>query len=192
MDPEADQQAMAQMMGFSTFGAQDRPQKKRRYNPGADAAFVSQVQESSTGSNSTPLGARNVAAAGEEGGLDDGATDVAGHEEEGDGASEVTLAQDDPDGGITVPGWPASQAPHGLPQRPAPGTGFVGASSVGDVQGSGGRARDSSHVQDRPWYEGYFDTLSNRNPWERLEKSLDLEPRGTWPSRDDRQTGGSA
>lgn len=38
MDPEADEAAMAQLMGFSAFGAQDRPPKKRRRDGFYDAA----------------------------------------------------------------------------------------------------------------------------------------------------------
>ncbi|TEA18183.1 hypothetical protein C8034_v011084 [Colletotrichum sidae] len=32
----------------------------------------------------------------------------------------------------------------------------------------------------KPWWEGYYDTKSNENPWERLEKKMGVEPRGSW------------
>ncbi|KAK7208813.1 hypothetical protein V2G26_015991 [Clonostachys chloroleuca] len=48
---------MAQMMGFSAFGSQDRPQKKRKYNPNADSFVERQPpQDATTSSNSIPLG----------------------------------------------------------------------------------------------------------------------------------------
>ncbi len=67
---DADAAAMAEAMGFSSFGAQ--PNKRRKFNPGADAFVASAptatsvIQTSSnliggavaSGSNSTPLGTR--------------------------------------------------------------------------------------------------------------------------------------
>jgi hypothetical protein len=62
---------------------------------------------------------------------------------------------------------PVTQAqvrPASLPQRPAPFT-------------SGGGA------ESRVWYEGYYDHLSNENPWDRLEKAKGLEAKGSWVPR---------
>ncbi|KAI1761569.1 hypothetical protein GGR53DRAFT_20533 [Hypoxylon sp. FL1150] len=58
--------AMAQAMGFTSFGAQGNPSKRRKYNPHADDAVVATtaapnaaaVPETKTGSNATPLGVR--------------------------------------------------------------------------------------------------------------------------------------
>lgn len=193
MDPEADEQAMAQMMGFSSFGAQDRPQKKRRYNPGADAAVHTQqvVQPASTGSNATPMGTRVPAAAPEPANADE--IDL---EDDGDGDSG---AQGAPAEQVTNPnlvasggaGEPAQTLPHGLPQRPAVGAGSVAPQHSGGDHGRGtrGQHHGSDRAQGQPWYEGYYDTLSNRNPWEKLEKAMGLQPRGIWISHDGQVTG---
>ncbi|TPX17144.1 uncharacterized protein E0L32_003262 [Thyridium curvatum] len=61
-EEDATSAAMAAMMGFSSFGAQDRPSKKRRFNPRADAATGTGRQgplpppPAGTGANSAPLG----------------------------------------------------------------------------------------------------------------------------------------
>lgn len=151
MDQEPDDQAMAQMLGFSSFGAQDPPQKRRRYNPGGGAV-------ASTGSNTTPLGARKPNA--EEIDLDD--------DEEAAPVEQVTSA------GVSSEA-PQTSALHGLPQRPAPGAGFTD-------QGRGSQHHHGD--QGQPWYEDYYDTLFNRNPWEKLEKAMGLQPRGSWISHD--------
>lgn len=150
---------MAQM-GFSSFGGQTRPQKKRRYNPRADA--VQDAPSSGTGANSTALGQERPPAAN---------------------ADEIDLEDDDP---TTEPSATQAQVrPASLPQRPAPGTGFVGGGQkpaaahhppppAASHEGGGSRA---------PWYEGYYDHLSNENPWERLEKTKGLESKGSWLPR---------
>ncbi|KAI1099719.1 hypothetical protein F4804DRAFT_73820 [Jackrogersella minutella] len=64
--------AMAQAMGFSSFGAQNNPSKRRKFNPHADDAVVASsststiplhrnnaTKEVQTGSNATPLGVRS-------------------------------------------------------------------------------------------------------------------------------------
>src|SRR5262245_38098972 len=49
-DPEDDGAAMAAAMGFSSFGAQDRPAKKRRYHSGSDAVVSSSLPSAPPGS----------------------------------------------------------------------------------------------------------------------------------------------
>lgn len=144
---------MAQM-GFSSFGGQNRPQKKRRYNPRADA--VQDDPPSGTGANSTALG-RPAA-----------------------NADEIDL-EDDP---TTEP--PATQAqvrPASLPQRPAPGTGFVDGQKPAAAAHHPPPASHEGGGSRAPWYEGYYDHLSNENPWERLEKTKGLESKGSWLPR---------
>lgn len=161
MDPDANEDdLMAQVMGFSSFGAQNRPQKKRRYNPRADA--VKEAPPSSTGANSMALGAARPATNTDEIDLDD---------------DDETASPSGPQASLGS-GIQAQVRPASLPERPAPGTGFVG---------------DSGHQQQRPashdhgsrdiWYEGYYDNTSNENPWERLEQAKGLEPKGSWLPR---------
>ena len=173
-DQETDEQAMAQMMGFSAFGAQDRPQKKRKYNPSADAATNAQ-QPAGTGSNMTPLAARPAKIPQAIANLDE--IDL----EDGDDP-------DDDDGGVPTAPGPSRSAlsavslklsTQDLPQRsaPAPGTGPAGSQNAASHNG-----QDTAARQHHCWWQGYYDTLSNRNPWEKLEKSLGLQPRGIWLS----------
>ncbi|UNI19889.1 hypothetical protein JDV02_006033 [Purpureocillium takamizusanense] len=220
--------AMAQMMGFSAFGAQDRPQKKRRYNPLADAAteqqHLSKQQHhlhhhhhhrrqgnshgaaSSTGSNATPLGATKRDAGGATASVRPSAatnTDEISLEDENDevepAIAAAAAAADDDDDDVAESAAAAESStttiaslprPAGLPERPAPGVGFVG---MPPRRRGHGEPQDHHHIRDRgpssgkPWYEDYYDPSSNENPWERLESSMGLLPRGSWLARGHRQ-----
>ncbi|KFH42380.1 hypothetical protein ACRE_068990 [Hapsidospora chrysogenum ATCC 11550] len=192
MDPEdADAQAMAQMMGFSSF---ERPQKKRRYNnPAADAVVDTPApaqQQASTGSNAIPVG--NTRTTASPSAAPAPATATAN-------ADEISLDDDDDDndGGQGAPVQHPPPDPtastiqsghakgsglllHGLPQRPAPGVPpHNGGRTPGPQRGQQYHQRNN---EGQPWYEGYYDSLSNRNPWEKLEKALGLQPRGSWIS----------
>lgn len=140
MDPGVEESAMAEMMGFSAFGGPDRPAKKRRYNPGADAAV--------TGSNSTPLGVRQQAETANVDGID-----------LEDGGGNAQAGEDRPSTNLGAP-------PVSLPQRP------------GIAVANGGQEGIPSRA---PWYQDYYDKAFNLNPWNYVEKSNGLQPRGTWP-----------
>ncbi|KAL6908944.1 hypothetical protein GGI43DRAFT_379779 [Trichoderma evansii] len=174
-----DDDAMAQAMGFSSFGQQNRPQK-RKYNPHTDAVISSDsktaqraAKASATGSNSTLLGVPSskpsqAAANADEIDLDE---DEDGVDNDDDIASHTA---DVPE---TTAAPAALVRPHGLPERPVPGTGFIGSS--GGHQGSHGH-QDGS--RNNTWYDGYYDPKSNENPWRRLEASKGLQSTGTWLS----------
>ncbi|UKZ63562.1 uncharacterized protein TrAtP1_004791 [Trichoderma atroviride] len=179
MDMPLDDDAMAQAMGFSSFGHQNRPQK-RKYNPHADAVISSDsktaqraAKPSATGSNSTPLGvpsskSSQAAANADEIDLDDEGEDGEGDHNDDDIASNTAAGV--PESAAT----PAALVrPHGLPERPVPGTGFIGS--------SGGHGHQDGSRHDI-WYDGYYDPKSNENPWRRLEGSKGLQPVGTWLS----------
>ncbi|KAL7819269.1 hypothetical protein V8C44DRAFT_133104 [Trichoderma aethiopicum] len=185
---EDDEAAMAQAMGFSSFGAHHRPQK-RKYNPHADAVTSSDsataqraaAKPSATGSNSTPLGvaARKkpdpaAAANADEIDLDDDEDqdkDQEANLDNGENAlEESTGVPEEPDQRSA----PALVRPPGLPSRPPPGVGAAGSSSGGHHRVNQRREDDDS------WSEGYYDPQSNENPWRRLEESLGLQPLGTW------------
>lgn len=195
------------MMGFSSFGAQDRPQKKRRYNPNADAAVHATTANSSrqgrgkqtTGSNSTPLGARPAApqsaANADEIDLDgdeddDGALGTGGVDLGGNGASAQggDGAQAPAGSGVTAG---AAAHLHDLPQRPAQSTADQARGPPHSHGHSHGRGQHHSAGSGAPWYEGYYDTLSNRNPWEKLEKAMRLSAKGTWVSHEEHAAGAS-
>ncbi|KAH6606736.1 hypothetical protein Trco_005889 [Trichoderma cornu-damae] len=181
--PLDDDEAMAQAMGFSSFGAQDRPQK-RKYNPGADAVVDSDsttarraATASATGSNSTPLGVPGrkpdrAAANADEIDLDD---------DEGEGEGDHDGIAADPAGFAGNESAPSSAPalvrPPGLPERPVAGVGFIG-SSRGHRAGQGNQDGSQRTI----WYEGYYDPSSNENPWRRLEGSKSLQSLGTWTS----------
>ncbi|CAM1509081.1 Fc.00g028200.m01.CDS01 [Cosmosporella sp. VM-42] len=169
-DPDADD-LMAQTMGFSSFGGQNRPQKKRRYNPRADAAQGdAPLEDAGTGANTTALGATRPAVNVDEIGLDDDDDDYNNPSASRDQRPQPTEAS-------------ASEAqvrPASLPQRPGPRTVFAtDATPHQQIQHPG-----KSHQRSRqPWYDGYYDPMSNENPWERLEKAKGLEPKGSWLPR---------
>ena len=173
---------MAEAMGFSSFGGQGHPQKKRRYNPHADAAVVGGSDRRSaaagthpsTGSNSTPLGEQarrqGMSAA------NDDEIDLEGDGNEGP-VSETVPA---PAGQANPPG---QARPAGLPQRPPPqaGSGFPLASRGAVSHGMAASTQGESGQL--AWHEGYFDPMSITNPWEKLEKMKGLDPKGTWGLR---------
>ncbi|KEY64074.1 hypothetical protein S7711_07436 [Stachybotrys chartarum IBT 7711] len=174
MDFDDDDAAMQQAMGFSAFGAQDHPQKKRRYNPHADAA-VPTVSDTPgfipKGSNSTPLSATRRGGDKEASGLDGGVDST--------NATTSTLAPStaaNPNAGAQDPTIQAQPRPAGLPERPA-----VGVDSANPSYG-GGTAHHRGAKNDK-WYEGYYDPSSNENPWQRLESSLKLQSKGSWLPR---------
>ncbi|RFU78835.1 hypothetical protein TARUN_3402 [Trichoderma arundinaceum] len=182
MDTPLDDEAMAQAMGFSSFGAQNRPQK-RKYNPHADAIVDSDsmtaqrsARAAATGSNSAPLGVPSrkpdqAAANADEIDLDD-------DEDAGDNDGIAPGSAGIPEKPSESSSTPALVRPHGLPERPVPGIGFIGSS--GGHHASQGNQDGSRRTV---WYEGYYDPSSNENPWIRLEESKNLPSLGTWISR---------
>ncbi|CAH0041386.1 unnamed protein product [Clonostachys solani] len=160
---------MAQMMGFAAFGSQDRPQKKRKYNPNADSFVERQPPQATTSSNSIPLGPPPVT-------------------KPSTNADEIDLEDDEdssPAVKETVPGGGSIPKPgmNSLPRRPAVGVGEDGGPSNGARSGHGSRThhnRGAGHDSHggKPWYDGYYDSISNENPWEKLEKAMDLQPIG--------------
>ncbi|KAH0528486.1 hypothetical protein TsFJ059_003348 [Trichoderma semiorbis] len=182
--PLDDEDMMTQAMGFSSFGSQNRPQK-RKYNPHADAIVSSDsataqraARPSATGSNSTPLGLPTrkpdqAAANADEIDLDEEDED----EVDGDGAASDAAGIPERPGEASTP---ALVRPPGLPDRPPPGIGFMG-SSKGHQDSHGAAAQDGSR-RTVEW-EGYYDPSSNENPWRRLEESRGLQSLGTWIPR---------
>ncbi|KAH7320058.1 hypothetical protein B0I35DRAFT_478347 [Stachybotrys elegans] len=175
MDNENDDAAMMQAMGFASFGAQDPPSKKRRYNPRADAAVPTPdktSQPAGTGSNSTPLGSTarreggTVLATGTD--VTEQATSTSRLPASSHGFQDTT-----PENISTLPAPPSS-----LPARPMPADGHTRSSTTGAAE-----QRHFDRSTNDNWYEGYYDPSSNENPWERLEKSLGLQSKGTWITR---------
>ncbi|KAM0556055.1 hypothetical protein ACHAPJ_006040 [Fusarium lateritium] len=91
----------------------------------------------------------------------------------GTGPNADEIALDDNDDNDENPGQqvPAQARPASLPQRPAP--------AADQRLGQHSAPRE---VRDT-WYVGYYDPMSNENPWERIEKARGLETKGTWITR---------
>ncbi|RYP75973.1 hypothetical protein DL771_002045 [Monosporascus sp. 5C6A] len=213
-DPEA--AAMAEAMGFSSFGAQ-KSNKRRKFNPGADAVVASTSTATSaaststnrvggplsSGSNSTPLGVRTRNNDEINLGLDD-------DDHDGDSAIGAGAAPHLADGDDWEPQYidtsrppiPANAGPSddvqtridsiaGVPYGQHFETHTVpvyGQASRGGRGGRGGHqsARDRDGDKGK-WWEDYYDPSSNVNPWERLEQDRGLKPRGLWMSWEEAQ-----
>ena len=181
-DEAAEAEAMAAAMGFSSFGAQKLPSKKRKYNPHADASTSADIHKptSSTGANSAPLGTRPAPPTNtDEIQLDD---DDDNDEEEvaADGNTAAAAVAETGDIATQDAYYPA-----GLPQRPAAGMDFV--NSQNQRHNAGQNRQGGGRQHNKLWYENYYDHLSNENPWARLEKKLGLQPRGSWIEREPTQ-----
>ncbi|EXK38196.1 hypothetical protein FOCG_14588 [Fusarium oxysporum f. sp. radicis-lycopersici 26381] len=91
----------------------------------------------------------------------------------GTGSNKDEISLDDDNEGNANPEQkvPAQARPASLPQRPAPAQ----ATPQGQHSGAHG-ARGNK-------FTGYYDRLSNENPWEKIEKARGLTTRGTWITR---------
>ncbi|RGP64163.1 hypothetical protein FLONG3_9626 [Fusarium longipes] len=96
----------------------------------------------------------------------------------GAGSNTDEIALDDDDDGNeekeneSAQKAPGQTRPDSLPQRPAP----VSIRHQGQYS--------APHERRDTWYIGYYDHLSNANPWERIEKTRGLQTRGTWILRE--------
>ncbi|KZZ98314.1 hypothetical protein AAL_02832 [Moelleriella libera RCEF 2490] len=171
--------AMAAAMGFSSFGAQDRPHKKRRYNAAADTVTCAAVAGAAavpptTASNATPLGGGAAAS-----------TQTSSHDDSNSNTITSTSTSTTDKGVSALQSLPAHLV--GLPARPAASGAELSSSSTQQQQHSSWpqkkqhqRHQQQDHGPRKLWYEGYYDSLSNDNPWERLEKAMGLPSKGSW------------
>ncbi|KAM0664742.1 hypothetical protein ACQRIU_006600 [Beauveria bassiana] len=172
-------EAMAAAMGFSSFGAQNPPSRKRKYNPNNDAVVsIDKPQRHGTGANSATVGERRAPPANaDEIALDDEVDDdSANNNGEAAAVGEAEGVSVDAAGGSSH-GIGAGIA--GLPQRPAPARGGF----TGTQHRRGGTPRQASgghHGINKLWYEDYYDHFSNENPWAKLEEAAGLQPISTW------------
>ncbi|KAK8006264.1 hypothetical protein PG991_012561 [Apiospora marii] len=215
MDPDEwdeDTAAMAEAMGFASFGGQSHGSKRRKYNARADDAFVAGGDESTlpfhdagSGSNNTPLGERRPqqqpAAKKQKTNMneidlddDDDDEDQYGGNDDGNTGTAAAVASkeahdaaQDPEPQYIDTSQPRNQAQPGLPAKPTWGP-YAG-SGEGHTQPGrpdrprhGGRGGRNSQ---EPWWTDYYDPAFNTNPWEQIEKAQGMEPRGTWLSYDE-------
>lgn len=176
-DGDLESAAMMAAMGFSGFGMQKRPAKKRKFDPDA------------SGANTAPLGERRrpapvPAAAAAAAAAHLPARPLRGGEAEpttSRGTDEIDLEDEDVDddgvGGNDAEGGGSSsnsKPSTGALPPPAPASALATRRAATAAAAAG---------QKRPWWEGYYDAQMNENPWEKLERERGLEPRGTWLER---------
>ncbi|KAI0007264.1 hypothetical protein F4779DRAFT_519829 [Xylariaceae sp. FL0662B] len=199
--------AMAQAMGFSNFGAQNASNKRRKFNPRADAVVASSSSTSAipsrrdavselvgSGSNALPLGVRIQN--DEEINLDSDQEDGVINPKTGNGV-EGDYDNDDPEPQYLDASYPPVPASVDLEEVQSKIDAIVGSSAQGlqaesssyeaigipgSRGGQGGRQANRGHGRDmgKEWWEDYYDPSSNVNPWERLERFKGLETRGSW------------
>lgn len=173
MDEQPDDDAMLQMMGFSSFGGQAN--KKRKYNSAADASMSipkpdARPASERTGANSLPLGSPRTSSSinKNEIDLDDDSNDDDGeHGAPLQDASDTAIGTNGAGLGAVKPGAGLPSRPAGIPIPPHPNN------------HSGYQTQDTNR---RPWYEGYYDYESNKNPWAQLEERMGLQPIDEWPA----------
>lgn len=201
-DDDAAATAMAETMGFSSFGAQGSSNKRRKYNPNADNAVVASSSSgalplhhdrgggrgpASSGSNNTPLGARRAPPFVNS---DEIALDEDEDEEDVDAGARLDPAAEDgsdPEPQYIDTSRPSAPGP-AVVGAPPTLDGLAGVSSSGYQAhapapvGGGHGGRRSGRPIGHQWWDDYYDPSVNVNPWEKLEKQLGLQPRGPWLS----------
>ncbi|KAI1136633.1 hypothetical protein F5Y05DRAFT_414889 [Hypoxylon sp. FL0543] len=208
-DTEDTTAAMAQAMGFSSFGGQNNSNKRRKFNPRADAVVASTsssnipihhnggARQVGSGSNATPLGVRsrnedeidleededdaNMPTIGAHGRLNDENNDDLEPRYLDTSRPPAAIAVDlneDVQSRINTILQASSDSVLDAPSLSNTGGGPSSRGSRGGHQAN----RDRGHQSGKKWWEGYYDASSNINPWERLEQTKGLEPRGRWMS----------
>ncbi|KAM0269450.1 hypothetical protein ACHAQH_009724 [Verticillium albo-atrum] len=180
--PPSEEALMMQAMGFAAFGNQgNHPSKRRRYNPQRDAAVVGAPDfDAPTGANATMVAER-------QGAQNDDEINLEGEDQYDQGAPldprdapALAGAQAQIEEVIAQEGGGSAT----LPTRPNPAWGLQAG------RGERGQGRRGGHQQqeDRggpatPWWEGYYDSWSNENPWKMLEEKAGFTSKGTWIAR---------
>ncbi|RDW64928.1 hypothetical protein BP6252_10579 [Coleophoma cylindrospora] len=192
--------AMAAAMGFSSFGTQSHPAKKRKFNSATDAFVDGQELASldkggkkgqGSGGNDIPLGKSRVLGVKIE--ATEGEIDLEEDEQEHeDGGRWLDTSEPAPaemeamrrdQERASLAQMNAAGAGHQLPQRPAnPPFPTPNAQQPPPPPHQRGQ-------KNQLWYVGYYDPSFNENPWARLEKEHGLEAVGTWLERPVRNEG---
>jgi hypothetical protein len=179
---ESESAALAQALGFTAFGAQPddgdhiRPNKKRRFNPLADAAVIATPQQDEQ-PPTTILTASRVQI------HPSTATD------------EINYDDSSPNPNLDSHPHPQSRSRSGTPtsfRGDSRGRGRGGNRGGSARGGGGGGHGHGGHVHNPTWYVDYYDTSFNQNPWEALEKRLGLQAVGSWLARGAPSAGGNA
>ncbi|RDW68351.1 hypothetical protein BP5796_09008 [Coleophoma crateriformis] len=196
--------AMAAAMGFSSFGTQSHPAKKRKFNSATDAFVDGQDLASldkggkkgqGSGGNDIPLGKSRVLGVKIEAteGEIDLEEDEQEHEDEGrwldtsEPAPAEMEAMRREQERESLANMNVAGAGHQLPQRPANPT--VSSPHTQQQQQPPLPPPHQRGQKNQLWYVGYYDPSFNENPWARLEKEHRLDAVGTWLERPARNEG---
>ena len=174
---ESESAALAQALGFTAFGAQPpdaddhtRPNKKRRFNPLADAAVIATPQQEEQ-PPTTILTASRVQ-------IHPSTT-----------TDEINYDDSNPNPNLDSLPHPQNRSRSGTPTsfRGDSGGRGRGGNRGGSARGSGGGGHGhvghGGHAHNPTWYVDYYDASFNQNPWEALEKRLGLQAVGSWLAR---------
>ncbi|KAK8094673.1 hypothetical protein PG997_001358 [Apiospora hydei] len=200
MDPDEwdeDTAAMAEAMGFASFGGQAHGSKRRKYNARADDAYVAGAggdkstlpfHDAGSGSNNTPLGERRQPTKKQKTKANEDEIDLDDDDDDDPNkAADTNDAQDPAPQYIDTslpPIWP-NQNSTPSPEWAAAASRRGGAYSQ---QGAGNRRSGRDRASGPPWWNDYYDPAFNTNPWEKIEKARGLQPRGPWLSYDESKT----
>ena len=179
---------MAQMMGFSTFGAtQD---KKRKYNPNADAATGTPAPASAAAGCPRVDGVKRGRLSGRPSAVKQTTRRRRRRriQMRSTWTSSATLRR------LQQTLWRRESRSHQAWRRRAqlacqsvhpPAVGLFASPFTEPLpsQQRHDRQPNNNDPSRGPWYEGYYDPSSNENPWARLEMAMDLPPKGTWIPR---------
>ncbi|KAH8803118.1 hypothetical protein F5884DRAFT_496574 [Xylogone sp. PMI_703] len=208
IDEDEEASAMAAAMGFSSFGTQPNPNKKRKFNSATDAFVEGQQlaelyrggkKGQGTGGNQIPLGKPRVIGASSENSKKNSDEIDLGEDEEEEPAVEEKDEEEGPqyiDTSLPPPVESqrkvqeqidsilanAGSSTSGSTTLPPSQNHLRGpASDAGSIAGSSRPAQRGQ--RNEFWYVGYYDPSFNENPWARLEQEKGLKTSGTWVER---------
>jgi hypothetical protein len=197
----AEDAAMAATMGFTSFGsskpreeeeedASSRPSKKRRLNQSLDNNDQQPTYTALRVQTKPYPDEISYSDDDEDFALDTTADADAELDSDAPRAPPQTRSQTQRTGtgngsGRSTPSQAQSQLQSQLPPRPPAAT--TSTSTRGNRGGRGGNRGGRQAQPQGPgnplWYVNYYDSSSNENPWEGMEKYKGLAPVGTWVPR---------
>ncbi|KAI8630746.1 hypothetical protein F5Y19DRAFT_33078 [Xylariaceae sp. FL1651] len=206
--------AMAEAMGFSSFGAQ-KPNKRRKFNPSTDAVVApssttttstlplhrqNDGRKATTGSNTTPLGIRKHNK--DEVDLGDDEDHVA-PANVGAQPAMTDSSDEDPEPQYLDTSRPSAPIDtdsavdlqfkidaivdgSAPPYTPSQAGNTAVGGGYPSRGGRGGRQHNRARDESgNKWWEDYYDPTFIINPWDKLERSMGLGSRGLWVSLDE-------
>jgi hypothetical protein len=113
--------------------------------------------------------------------IDEMIADSTKNTEEPDSTAQLSSVGHSAGNGFSLPNRPNPSwgVQVGSPPQPQPAE--RGGHSQGRGRRGGGHGQHGAGGDNgKPWWDGYYDTRSNENPWQYLEKDAGLQPQGSW------------